>query len=320
MPVIKVIGVGGGGCRAVNGMIPSDLKGVTFIAVDTDKDSLRLSKAESSLLIGKHIARDWGADAYPVVGENAAYGNSQSLRRALSGADIVFIVAGLGGDAGSGGAPIIAKIAREEGALCIAVVTEPFDTEGSARKQRAEKCILELNDVVDSYVVIRNQNIRKRKINEKQFASNNPFRESDRLIGRTVVPILDAVLMPGHLNAEIQDIRMILSGAGRAYSGTGEGVGPDRAVNAARNVLLELEQFGYLKSSARKVLVNITIGLDSGIDELVAILDDVKKSMASEAEIRFSAVVKENLQNRIRVSVLAAACDHEQVKCNVDQI
>lgn len=318
--VIKVVGVGGCGCNAVNSMIASGVMGAEFVAVDTDKHSLSLSKAESNLLIGTNVTRGLGARANLLFGRSAAYESSQCIRQMLSGAHIVFIVAGMGGRTGSGSVPVIARIAQENGALCVAVVTRPFDSEKIARKQRAEKCISELSNVVDSYVVLQNQTILSLIMNEQKKPPIDSFRESDRFISRSIVPILDAVQVPGHLNIEIEDLRSILFGAGRAYSGTGEGIGPSRAVNAARNALLELEQFGYLKGSARKVLVNIITGPDSGIAELDEVLDDVKKSMASEAQIRFAAVVKENLHNRIRVSVLAAACDHEHMKRNVENV
>jgi len=300
---IKVIGIGGGGSNAVNSMVLSkQINGVEFIAVNTDAQALLTSKAETKLQIGSNFTRGLGAGADPEVGRTAAEESREKLKDLLFDTDMVFITAGMGGGTGTGAAPIIAEIAKEAGALTVAVVTKPFAFEGIRRMQTADEGIEALNDTVDTLIVIPNQ--RLLEVVDKKMTFIDAFRLADNVLGQGVKGISDLITVPGLINVDFADVKTIMIDAGSALMGIGEASGEDRAVVAARmavsSPLLEVSIDG-----AKGILYNITGGPDMTMSEVSDASSVIADSSDPDANVIFGATIDENMGSKIKISVIA---------------
>ncbi len=300
--VIKVIGVGGGGTNAVNRMIQAGLKGVEFIAINTDAQALALSMAATRLQIGTKLTKGLGAGANPDIGSKAAEESRELIADALKGADMVFITAGMGGGTGTGAAPIVAEVAKEVGALAVGVVTKPFTFEGRRRQNFAEKGAATLKAKVDTLITIPND--RLLQVVEKRTSIMEAFRIADDVLRQGVQGISDLIAVPGLINLDFADVKTIMSEMGSALMGVGVSQGENRAAAAAKaaisSPLLETSIDG-----ARGVLLNITGGSDLALFEVNEAAEIVIQAADPEANIIFGAVIDENLKDEVRVTVIA---------------
>ncbi len=299
---IKVVGVGGGGSNAVNRMIAAGLRGVEFIAINTDIQALALSQAERKIHIGAKLTRGLGAGGDPEIGRQAAEESKDELYDALEGADMVFVTAGMGGGTGTGGAPVVARIARELGALVIGVVTKPFSFEGRRRAATAEEGIRRLKEQVNTLITIPND--RLLQIIDRKVSLIEAFRVADDVLRQGVQGIADLITVPGLINLDFADVRAVMSEAGSALIGIGVASGEDRAVRAAQaaisSPLLETSMEG-----ARGVLINVTGGLDLGLVEVNEAAQIIAKTADPDANIIFGAVIDEGLSDEVRITVIA---------------
>ncbi|MBW8267877.1 cell division protein FtsZ [Caldovatus aquaticus] len=306
-PRITVIGVGGGGTNAVNNMIAMGLDGVEFLVCNTDAQSLQHSRAERRVQLGPHLTQGLGAGAKPEIGRAAAEEATEELARHLEGAHMVFVTAGMGGGTGTGAAPVIARMARERGILTVGVVTKPFDFEGPKRRRCAEQGIEELQQYVDTLIVIPNQNLFRLANERTTFAE--AFKMADTVLYMGVRGVTDLMVNPGVVNLDFADIRTVMAEMGKAMMGTGEAEGEDRAVKAAEaaisNPLLEDTSM----RGARGVLINITGGLDMTLFEVDEAANRIRKEVDEEANIIFGSSIDEAMNGRIRVSVVATGID-----------
>ncbi|MBI3458632.1 MAG: cell division protein FtsZ [Candidatus Rokubacteria bacterium] len=300
---IKVIGLGGGGSNAVNRMIASRFAGVTFIVANTDAQALRTSPASLKLQLGVKLTGGLGAGSDPEIGRRAATEDPEVLRETLQGADMVFITAGMGGGTGTGAAPVVATLAKELGALTVAVVTKPFAFEGARRSRQAEAGIQELRGIVDTLITIPNQ--RLLTVVEKGTSLQEAFRVADSVLQQAVQGISDLILVPGLINLDFADVRTIMSGMGLALMGVGTGHGEHRAIDAAQKAIASplLEETSI--EGARAVLINITGGPDLTLHEVNEAASAVAESAHEEANIIVGAVMDESLTDEIRVTVIA---------------
>jgi cell division protein FtsZ len=309
LAVIKVVGIGGGGVNAVNRMIEVGLKGVEFIAVNTDAQALLMSDADVKLDVGRELTRGLGAGADPEIGRQAAQDHSEEIEEVLKGADMVFVTAGEGGGTGTGGAPVVARIARSLGALTIGVVTRPFSFEGKRRAGQAEVGIAELRDEVDTLIVIPND--RLLSISDRQVSVLDAFHSADQVLLSGVQGITDLITTPGLINLDFADVKAVMNGAGSALMGIGSARGDDRSVVAAEmaisSPLLEASIEG-----ARGVLMNISGGSDLGLFEINEAAQLVADAAHPEANIIFGAVIDDALGDEVRVTVIAAGFDGGQ--------
>lgn len=299
---IKVIGVGGGGNNAVNRMITAGLRGVEFIAINTDKQALFLSKANTKIQIGDKLTKGLGAGANPEIGERAANESKDEISQAVKGADMVFVTAGMGGGTGTGAAPVVAQLAREMGILTVGVVTKPFMFEGRKRMQYAERGIENLKDVVDTLVTIPND--RLLQVAEKKTSIIDAFRMADDVLRQGVQGISDLIAVPGLINLDFADVKTIMLNTGLAHMGIGRAAGEGRAEEAARQAI----QSPLLETSiegARGVLLNITGGQDLGLFEVNLAAELVQKSADPDANIIVGAVIDENLKDEMLITVIA---------------
>lgn len=306
LAVIKVVGVGGGGCNAVNRMIDAGLKGVEFIAVNTDAQALLMSDADVKLDIGRDLTRGLGAGSDPDVGAQAAEEHRGEIEEVLRGADMVFITAGEGGGTGTGGAPVVAEIAREVGALTIGVVTRPFMFEGRRRAVQADQGISRLKEKVDTQIVIPND--RLLSISNENTTMIDAFQMADDVLLQGVRGITSLITTPGLINTDFADVKMIMSNAGSALMGIGTAHGDSRAQNAARQAisspLLEASIEG-----ARGILLNISGGIGLGLFEVNEAAEVIHDVAHPDANIIFGAVIDETLGEEIKVTVVAAGFD-----------
>lgn len=309
LAVIKVIGVGGGGVNAINRMIEVGLKGVEFIAINTDAQALLMSDADVKLDVGRELTRGLGAGANPAVGRKAAEDHREEIEEVLKGADMVFVTAGEGGGTGTGGAPVVANIARSLGALTIGVVTRPFTFEGLRRANQAEDGIAELREEVDTLIVIPND--RLLSISDRQVSVLDAFKSADQVLLSGVQGITDLITTPGLINLDFADVKSVMSEAGSALMGIGSARGDDRAVAAAEmaisSPLLEASIDG-----ARGVLLSISGGSDLGLFEINEAAQLVSEAAHPEANIIFGAVIDDALGDEVRVTVIAAGFDGGQ--------
>lgn len=306
LAVIKVVGIGGGGVNAVNRMIEVGLKGVEFIAVNTDAQALLMSDADVKLDVGRELTRGLGAGADPEVGRKAAEDHAEEIEEALRGADMVFVTAGEGGGTGTGGAPVVARIARELGALTIGVVTRPFTFEGRRRANQADSGIESLREEVDTLIVIPND--RLLSISDRAVSMLDAFRSADQVLLSGVQGITDLITTPGLINLDFADVKSVMQGAGSALMGIGSARGEDRAVQAAElaisSPLLEASIDG-----AHGVLLSIQGGSDLGLFEINEAARLVQEAAHPEANIIFGAVIDDALGDEVRVTVIAAGFD-----------
>ena len=306
LAVIKVVGVGGGGVNAVNRMIEVGLKGVEFIAVNTDAQALLMSDADVKLDVGRELTRGLGAGADPEVGKKACEAHAEELEEVLRGADMVFVTAGEGGGTGTGGAPVVARIARSLGALTIGVVTRPFTFEGRRRQNQAESGIEALRAEVDTLIVIPND--RLLSISDRSVSVLDAFRSADQVLLSGVQGITDLITTPGLVNLDFADVKSVMQGAGSALMGIGSARGEDRAMQAAESAisspLLEASIDG-----AHGVLLSIQGGSDLGLFEIHEASRLVQEAAHPEANIIFGAVIDDALGDEVRVTVIAAGFD-----------
>jgi cell division protein FtsZ len=309
LAVIKVVGVGGGGTNAVNRMVDAGLKGVEFIAVNTDAQALLMCDADVKLHIGGKITRGLGAGANPEVGRAAAEESRDEIREILKGADMVFVTAGKGGGTGTGGAPVIAEVARELGALTVGVVTKPFSFEGRKRASQAEAGIEQLAKKVDTLIIIPND--RLLQVVEKRTSIIEAFKVADDVLRQGVQGITDLITVPGLINLDFADVRTIMRSAGSALMGIGVSSGENRGVEAARMAISS----PLLESSiegATGILLNISGGPDMGLFEVNEAAEIISKAADTEANVIFGAVIDESLGDQMRVTVIATGFDRQR--------
>lgn len=307
LAVIKVVGIGGGGVNAVNRMIEAGLKGVEFIAINTDAQALLMSDADVKLDVGRELTRGLGAGADPEVGRRAAEDHADEIEEVLRGADMVFVTAGEGGGTGTGGAPVVAKIARSQGALTIGVVTRPFTFEGRRRANQADGGIDSLRDEVDTLIVIPND--RLLTISDQQVSVIDAFKEADKVLLSGVQGITDLITTPGLINLDFADVKSVMQNAGSALMGIGSARGENRAIEASEaaisSPLLEASIEG-----AHGVLLSVQGGSDLGLFEINEAARLVQEAAHPEANIIFGAVIDDALGDEVRVTVIAAGFDH----------
>ena len=314
---IKVIGVGGGGSNVVNRMVRSGVKGVEFIAVNTDKQALGISGAGQKIQIGEKLTGGLGAGADPEVGRKSAEESRNQVAKALEDADMVFITAGMGGGTGTGAAPVVADIAREAGALTVGVVTKPFGFEGRRRMQQAELGIEELKDKVDSLVIIPNERLKFATDQKITFA--NAFEIADDVLYQAVQSISDIIRNVGIINVDFADVTAVMKGAGMAHMGVGRAAGKNKAEEAVKlaisSPLLETSING-----ARGVLVNIVGSMDIGLEEVDQAVEIVRQAVHPDANTIFGAMFDENMEDELQITVIATGYDEEAPQVNTDAL
>ncbi|GAK47188.1 cell division protein FtsZ [Secundilactobacillus oryzae JCM 18671] len=303
---IKVIGVGGGGSNAVNRMIAEDVKGVEFIVANTDVQALESSKAETKIQLGPKLTKGLGAGSNPEVGAKAAQESEEALTEALSGADMVFVTAGMGGGTGNGAAPIVAKIAKDQGALTVGVVTRPFSFEGPRRSRYAAEGVASLKENVDTLIVIANN--RLLEIVDKKTPMMEAFQEADNVLRQGVQGISDLITSPGYVNLDFADVKTVMSNQGSALMGIGSANGENRTEEATKKAisspLLEVSIDG-----AEQVLLNITGGPDLSLFETQSASEIVSGAATSDVNIIFGTSIDESLGDEVRVTVIATGID-----------
>jgi len=308
LAVIKVVGIGGGGVNAVNRMIEAGLKGVEFIAVNTDAQALLMSEADVKLDIGRETTRGLGSGSDPEIGRRAAEEHRAEIEEILKGADMVFVTAGEGGGTGTGGAPVVAHVSRELGALTIGVVTRPFAFEGRRRANQADQGIQELKDSVDTLIIVPND--RLLQISDEGTSMLDAFRMADQVLYQGVEGITALITTPGLINLDFADVRAILSNAGSALMGVGQGSGENRSEEAARGAisspLLEASIEG-----AKGLLLSIAGGSDLTLHEVHRAAEAITRAAHPDANIIFGAVIDDALGDECRVTVIAAGFDHD---------
>jgi cell division protein FtsZ len=306
-PRITVIGVGGGGTNAVDNMIALGLQGVDFVVANTDAQQLMNSQANRRIQLGPHITQGLGAGAKPEIGRAAAEEASEELYRHLEGAHMVFITAGMGGGTGTGAAPVIARMARERGVLTVGVVTKPFTFEGARRARSAESGIEELQQYVDTLIVIPNQNLFR--IANEKTTWKDAFKMADHVLYMGVRGVTDLMMTPGQVNLDFADIRTVMAEMGKAMMGTGEAEGENRAVRAAEAAISNPLLDDTNMAGARGLLINITGGEDMTLFEVDQAANRIREEVDEEANIIFGSAIDENLTGKIRVSVVATGID-----------
>ena len=309
---IKVIGIGGGGGNAVNMMISYKMGGVDFISANTDAQALEVSQAPVKLQLGSEVTRGLGAGSDPEVGKRAATESKDRIRDMIDGADMVFITAGLGGGTGTGGAPVVAEIARELDILTVAVVTKPFLFEGKRREVQAEEGLLELKNVVDSLIVIPNQ--RLLSISGRNMSLQDAFKKADDILFHGVKGISDLIMVPGLINLDFADVKSIMSDMGLALMGTGLASGESRAIEAAQKAISSPLLEDNSIQGARGVLLNITGNPDMTLFEINEASSLVQAETHESANIIFGTVIDENMGDELRVTVIATGFDAKEPK------
>ena len=309
LAVIKVVGVGGGGVNAVNRMIERGLRGVEFIAINTDAQALLMSDADVKLDIGRELTRGLGAGADPEVGRRAAEDHAEEIEQALTGADMVFVTAGEGGGTGTGGAPVVARVAKAAGALTVGVVTKPFSFEGKRRQAQAEAGVEALRDEVDTLIVVPND--RLLELGDPTISMIQAFETADHILLAGVQGITDLITTPGLWNLDFADVKSVMHEAGTALMGIGASRGADRAIKAAElaiaSPLLETSIEG-----AQGVLISIQGGSNLGLYEINDAAKLVEEAVHPDANIIFGAVIDDSLGDEVRVTVIAAGFDETQ--------
>lgn len=313
---IKVIGIGGGGGNAINNMINASLMGVDFIAANTDAQALEVSKAHTKLQLGVNITKGLGAGANPEVGRSAALEDADKIRQALEGTDMVFVTAGLGGGTGTGGAPVVAQIAKEIGALTVAVVTKPFNFEGRQRMKTADQGIKELKETVDTIITIPNNRLLSLAAKKATFLEM--LKKADDVLLHAVKGISDLITIPGLINLDFADVKTIMSEMGMALMGTGMSSGEDRATEAAQKAISSPLLEDVSISGAKGVLMNISSGLDLTIDEVQAASSLIQKEAHEDANIIWGTVLDQSAGDELRVTVIATGIGEVDVRPKPD--
>ena len=305
-PILKVVGIGGGGGNAVNRMIQNDVKGVDFVAINTDAQVLRLSKAETRLQIGKLLTRGLGAGADPEIGRQAAEESEDDIREILRGSDMVFITAGMGGGTGTGAAPVVARIARELGCLTVGIVTKPFTFEGRKRQTQAMNGLKQLKPFVDTLIVVPNDKLVT--MADRNMTMMDSFREVDNVLRSGVQGIAEIVTVPGLINVDFADVKNVMKNKGTALMGIGIANGPNRAIEAARKAirspLLEIDING-----ATDAIVFITSDIDITMQEVYDVTNEIRNASYSEIDIVIGTGFNSDLQGELIVTVIATGFD-----------
>ncbi|HIL89417.1 MAG: cell division protein FtsZ [bacterium] len=304
---MKVVGIGGAGGNAVNRMIDEELEGVEFISINTDSQALKSSRAQVTLQVGKKLTRGLGAGARPEVGRQALAESEEDVRRALEGADLVFITAGMGGGTGTGAAPMVAEIARDMGALTIGIITRPFSFEGKKRERQADQGLIELRRCVDTMIVVPND--RLLAVVPKGTSFGDALKKADEILLHATQGISDLISVTGEINVDFADVRTVMASRGPALMGSGFGEGENRAQEAAQEAISSPLLDEVSIAGARGVLINITGGMDLAIDEVTEISSIIQEGAGDEAEIIFGAVHDPDLEGKIRVTVIATGFD-----------
>ncbi|MFT4214961.1 MAG: cell division protein FtsZ [Microbacterium sp.] len=317
LAVIKVVGVGGGGVNAVNRMIELGLRGVEFIAINTDAQALLMSDADVKLDVGRELTRGLGAGADPEVGRRAAEDHAEEIEEALAGADMVFVTAGEGGGTGTGGAPVVARIAKSIGALTIGVVTKPFSFEGRRRQSQAEAGVAKLKEEVDTLIVVPND--RLLEISDRGISMIEAFATADQVLLAGVQGITDLITTPGLINLDFADVKSVMQGAGSALMGIGSARGADRAIKAAE-LAVESPLLEASIEGAHGVLLSIQGGSNLGIFEINDAAQLVKEAAHPEANIIFGTVIDDTLGDEVRVTVIAAGFDGGEPVARIEPI
>jgi cell division protein FtsZ len=303
---IKVVGVGGGGCSAINRMVDAGVKGVEFIAVNTDVQALHYNKASTKLHIGKSITRGLGAGMNPELGRQAAEESQNDIRDALKDADMVFVTCGLGGGTGTGASPIVAEIARDLGALTVSIVTKPFAFEGAQRRNIAERGYIDLADKVDTIITIPNDKLLQ--VIDKKTSLLDAFMVVDEILHQGVQGISELITMPGLINVDFADVKAVMANAGSALMGIGQASGENKAMEAAKaaisSPLLEMSIEG-----ARGILFTITGGVSLGMNEVNEAAKIITATADEDAKIIFGAIIDPKLKDELKVSVVATGFD-----------
>ena len=305
-PIIKVVGVGGGGGNAINRMIENDVKGVEFISINTDSQVLRLSKSEYRMQIGKQLTKGLGAGADPSVGEKAAIENEEEIKDLLRGSNMVFVTAGMGGGTGTGAAPIVAKISQELGCLTVGIVTKPFTFEGRKRQNQATEGLKKLKPYVDTLIVVPNDKLIT--MADRNLTMIESFREVDNVLRRGVQGIAEIVTVPGLINVDFADVKNVMKEKGTALMGIGIASGPNRAIEAARKAirspLLEIDING-----ATDAIVFITSDIDITMQEVYDVTSEIRNASSSEIDIVIGTGFNADLQGELIVTVIATGFD-----------
>ena len=304
---MKVVGIGGAGGNAVNRMIDEELEGVEFISINTDSQALKSSRAQVTLQVGKKLTRGLGAGARPEVGRQALAESEEDVRRALEGADLVFVTAGMGGGTGTGAAPMVAEIARDMGALTIGIITRPFSFEGKKRERQADQGLTELRRCVDTMIVVPND--RLLAVVPKGTSFRDALKKADEILLHATQGISDLISVTGEINVDFADVRTVMASRGPALMGSGFGEGENRAQEAAQEAISSPLLDEVSIAGARGVLINITGGMDLAIDEVTEISSIIQEGAGDEAEIIFGAVHDPDLEGKIRVTVIATGFD-----------
>lgn len=307
---MKVIGVGGAGGNAVNRMIDENLEGVDFVSANTDAQVLRTSKAPVTIQLGKKLTRGLGAGARPEIGRQALHESAEEVRQALAGADLVFIAAGMGGGTGTGAAPLVGEIARDLGALTVAIVTRPFSFEGKKRARQAEQGLAELRRSVDTMIVVPND--RLLSVVGRGTSFRDALKKADEVLLHATRGIADLIRVSGEVNVDFADVRTVMACRGPALMGSGFGEGENRAQEAAQEAISSPLLDDVSIRGARGVLINITGGLDLAIDEVSLIASIIQEEAGDEAEIIFGAVHDPAMEGKIRVTVIATGFDRAE--------
>jgi cell division protein FtsZ len=305
--LMKVVGVGGAGGNAVNRMIDEELEGVEFISMNTDAQALKGSRAQVTMQIGKKLTRGLGAGARPEIGRQAVHESEDEIRHALEGADLVFITAGMGGGTGTGAAPLVGEIAREMGALTIGIITRPFAFEGKKRLRQAEQGLAELRRAVDTMILVPND--RLLAVVPKGTTFRDALKKADEVLLNATQGISDLIRVSGEVNVDFADVRTIMACRGPALMGSGFGEGENRAQEAAQEAISSPLLDNVSIQGAKGVLINITGGMNLAIDEVTQISTIIQEEAGDEAEIIFGAVHDPELENQVRVTVIATGFD-----------
>ncbi|MBQ7338585.1 MAG: cell division protein FtsZ [Clostridia bacterium] len=299
---IKVIGVGGGGNNAVNRMISTNICGVEFVAINTDRQAIRRSDAATQLIIGEKITKGFGAGSNPEIGQSAAEESLDELKKLLQDTDMVFVTAGMGGGTGTGAAPVVARVAQEMGILTVGIVTKPFAFEGAKRAQQAERGIAELSKYVDSLLVIPNEKLKQ--VSETRITLANAFEVADDVLRRGVQSISDLINVPGFINLDFADVTSVMKDAGYAHMGVGSATGKDKAEAAARAAIFS----PLLESSisgARGILINISVSPDVGLEEVNQASSMIAEEASPDASIIWGVAFDPELDDEMKITIIA---------------
>ncbi len=305
--LIRVVGVGGGGCNAVNRMITENIAGVDFIAVNTDQQALMGSQAQQRIAIGERTTRGLGSGGSPEVGSNAAEESEEELHQVMQGSDMVFVTAGMGGGTGTGAAPVVAKVAREVGALTIGVVTRPFTFEGAQRARAAEAGLEQLKEHVDTLIVIPNDRLLETA--DKRISLLDSFRLADDVLRQGIQGISELITIPGLINLDFADVKTIMSMGGAALMAVGHGTGDDRAREAAEQALSS-HLLDVTIDGARGILFNVTGGSDLSLYEINQAASIIRETAHPDVNLIFGAVIDERMEDKIRITVIATGFEH----------